>query len=223
MPFVRHAVGDVEDLRDPRGAAGLLQCLIERAGHSAAEARLDLLHHVRTGLLHPGDAADDLDLLIRGESADDLRGQSGGQVGEDQRDRLRVLVRDEGQQIVRPRFLQERERHAVEILPEVLHHFPGRLLAEAAGEQFFRPPQAAAFHLHAGGVAGFEVRQHRGLLLRGDLLDSHDLCADRFDGSLRQQREHLLGLRPLQGEQQDRGFAGVVERAGHDSRGETGS
>ena len=73
------------------------------------QAALDFLDDLGVGLLHVGDALDHLDLLLAGQADQDFAGLR-RQVGQDQRDGLRVLVLDERQQVLALGLLQEGKR-----------------------------------------------------------------------------------------------------------------
>ena len=62
---------------------------------------LDFLDHLGVRLLHVGDALDDLDLLLARQADEDFRCLLRRKVRQDQRDRLRMLVLDERQQVFR--------------------------------------------------------------------------------------------------------------------------
>jgi hypothetical protein len=74
----------------------------------ALEPLLHLPDHLGVGLLHVRDPLDDLELLGERQPDQDLRRLVVREVAQDQRDRLRVLVLDERQQVLALRPLQER-------------------------------------------------------------------------------------------------------------------
>ena len=112
-PLFRGAVGEVEHLRDGIDAAGFFEGLADDVGEAMLQAALDFLDHLGVGLLHVGDALDDLDLLLARQADENFRCLLRRQVRENQRDRLRMLILDERQQVFRFGLLQERERRGL--------------------------------------------------------------------------------------------------------------
>ena len=64
------------------------------------QSPLHFLDHLGIGLLHVRHALDDLDLLLARQADQNFTGLERRQVCEDQRDRLRMLVLDERQQVL---------------------------------------------------------------------------------------------------------------------------
>ena len=109
------------------------------------QALLHLVDDLRVGLPHRGDAADDRELPIRWQAGDDVGRLRRRQVREDQRDRLRVLVDDERQQVLAIDVLQKPKRHRLDRLPHVVERADGvfaeRLFDERLGQ--VEPARAA--------------------------------------------------------------------------------
>ena len=122
---LRRAVDDVEDLGHAGHAAGVLELLAHHARHAVLQPLLHLLDDLRAGLPHGGHAADHRQLAVGGQPADDLGRLLRRQVGEDQGDGLRVLVDDEGQQVLAVDLLQEAEGEGLDRLADVVQRGGG--------------------------------------------------------------------------------------------------
>ena len=93
------------------------------------QAALHFLDHFRVGLLHVGDALDHFDLLLAGQADENFARLLRREMGEDQRDRLRMLVLNERQQVFALRLLQKRERRGLHLLRDLLDDARGVRLA----------------------------------------------------------------------------------------------
>ena len=122
---------------------------------------LDLLDDLRVGLLHVGDALDDLDLLLHGQPGQDLRRLVVRQVAHDQRDGLRVLILDERQQVLALGLLQEAERRLLHLRLDLLQHPLGRLAVQRLLEQHLRVLQPALVDVLARDRQAVELLHDR--------------------------------------------------------------
>ena len=84
------------------------------------EPALDFLDHLGIGLLHVGDALHNFDLLLAGQADEDFARLLRRKMGQDQRDRLRMLILNERQQVFAFRFLKERKRRGLDLLGDLL-------------------------------------------------------------------------------------------------------
>lgn len=205
------SVGKVEDFGDGVDAAGFFERLADDVGEAVFEAAFDFLDDLRIGLLHIGDAFDDFDLLLAGEADENLAGFLGGEMGEDQRDRLRVFILDEGQQVFAFSFLEKRKRGGLHLLGDLLDDAIGVGGAEGFADQGLGVVEAAFAEI---GIGQGEVVKFAEDLLSGfdgDFADAGDFAADFFHGLGWKALEDFRRLLLAEREKQDRGFPHAAE------------
>ncbi len=125
------AIDEAHHVRQRLNAAGLREV---RAAHEqpASEQFVELFQNFRCGLLQNRDAHRDFGLQVRRQRGKHRAGLFGGHVHENQRDRLRMFVLNELQQLRRFGLLDEFERIAVlERREEPVRHVVGLAGAEA--------------------------------------------------------------------------------------------
>ena len=131
--------------------------------------------------VHDRDPVRDLGLQLRRQPGQDQRGLVGRHVGQDQRDHLRVLVRDERAQLAGVGAVQELERHLHRGGLEPSDDLGGPVGAERLLEQVLGEGEAALGDVLAGGRHVVELGEDRLGLGRGDDVEPGDLGGDRLD------------------------------------------
>ena len=149
-----------------------------------------------------------------------LGGEPGRQVRQHQRDGLRVLVGEEGDDLPVVQVVQEGERQRHERLPR-----PGR-----GSRRRGRPPRSPRAGpaprpgrravLEPWSISGLELVEHRGADLRRDGGDPRDLDRQLLELGLVELREHLRRLLPAEGEHEHRRL--LARRDGRGRIGDAG-
>ena len=144
-PFGR-AIGNVEHLGHRLNAAGVLEALAHDARHAAFEALLDFANDLGVRAAHRRDAADDRDAALFRQTSQDFGAEAGRQVRHDQRDGLRMLIDNVGEQVLAINIPQEAEGHLFDRLPEVGQDRRGVAAERFLDERFrqFKPAAAAS-------------------------------------------------------------------------------
>ena len=93
---------------------------------------------------------------------------------EDQRDRLRVFVDDEGQQVLAVDALEKAERQGLDLLLDVVDR-AGGVLAQGLRNQALGQIKPAGFEAGRVGIAGGEFLDRGALILGRDGADLGDL------------------------------------------------
>jgi hypothetical protein len=153
----------------------------EQRAHAPTQLLLDQAHHLRGRAVHGGDPVRHLGLLVGGEGRQHLGRLRGRQVGQHQRDDLRVLVLEEGDQLADVDVAQRGEGHLGVDDVEPGEDALGLVLAEAGRQDLAGEVDAAAADEALGGHELVELREHAvdvGGLHRAEL---HDLAGERLD------------------------------------------
>ena len=181
----------------------------------ALQHALDLADDLRRGAVHQGDARRDVGLLGLGQARQHLGGGVGRQVGQDQRDGLRVLVGDDVEDLGGVGLAQELERAHLDGAGQARHDLLGVLGAERLLEDRAGVVEPALGDVLLGQRDLVELLDHLVLALGRDVADAGDLERELVDLLLAQVLEH--GRRGLgaQAHEQDRGLLPPGQRRAH--------
>ena len=107
-------ITDVKDLGDARNASRRRKRLADDGFHAFLKPRLNLLENLWACLAHARNSRDHRNLAFGRKSCNHLCSVGGSEMGQDQRNRLRMFVVDEGQQVLRIDLLQKSKRQRFE-------------------------------------------------------------------------------------------------------------
>ena len=200
------AIDDVEDFRHRFHAAGVFELLAHHARHPAFQPFFHFVDDFRIGLPHRGDAAHHGQLPLAGQTGDDARGLRRRQIGDDERDGLRMFVDDERQQILAIDFLQKSERQGFNLLANIIERVGG-VFAEGLFDQRFRDFQSAGAAPHAAWRGVGEFVDNNFLLVASGVAHLGNFDRHRLDLFRLELGDNFRRLVLRQAGQQHGGFA----------------
>jgi hypothetical protein len=207
-------VGEVQDFRNRRHAAGLFHALHEHVRESHLKPTLDLFDDVGVGLLHIRYTLDHLDLLLHREADEDLRGLVVRQVAEDQGDRLRVLILDEREQVLALCALEKAERLLLDLRLDLLEDPLGHLGVEGVLEDRLGVVEVALAQVLGCESEVVELCNNPAAQFRRDPPQAGELACHRLHHFGRHLLEDRRGIFLTKCEEEDRRLADAVEVGG---------
>jgi hypothetical protein len=157
------------------------------------QAALDFLDHLGIGLLHVGNALDDLDLLLRGQTDEDFAGFLRGEMSQNQRDCLGMLILNESEKVFAFSFLQEGEGRGLDLLGDLFDHTLCVVFGEGFLQQRFGVFEAALTDIGVGQGKVVELIEDIAALIGGDFAKRGDLARHFLDGFGGKTLENLRG------------------------------
>ena len=208
------AVDEAHDVRERLHAAGFRK--VRAADEQAAsEQFVELFQHFRCRLLQNRDAHRDFGLQFGRQRREHRAGLIRRHVHENQRDRLRMFVLNELQQLRRLGLLDQLERIAVlERGEQPVRHVVGLARAERTLQNLLGVLDAAFVDVLEGDRALIRFGDDRVALLERNGRDLRDLQNDALDFVLTQELEDRRREFEAQRDDQDRGLfrTGDVDR-----------
>ena len=127
--------------------ADLLARGTNHVGETTLQRALDFANHFRIGLLHVGDTAHHFDLLRGRKTNEHFARLVMRQVTHDQRDGLRMLFLNEGEQVLALRLLQKRKRRLLNLRLNLLNDFICSLRIQRVFQEVARIVETAFTHI----------------------------------------------------------------------------
>ena len=205
------AVDEIENLRHGFNTANLLAGSADHVGKPAFQRKFDFANDLGVGLLHVGNTAHHLDLLCRRKANENLARLVMRQMTHDQRDCLRMLFLNEGEQVLALRLLQKRERRALNLGLNLLDDLLGGLGIKRILQQTAGVIEAALAHISLRHRQRIELADHLLTEFLGHIAQRRKGARDFLDHFGRHLLEQLSCAIGVEQQQQDRALQRAVD------------
>ena len=210
--MVRPPVDAVQNLHDRLNAARMRVVLRHRGRQFLFEHFFDLVDHIRRRAVHQRDALGDVGLFFLRQ-----RRQDGGcllrlQIGQDQRDRLRIFVLDEVQDLRGIRFPRKVKRTHLQRRRQAIQHLDSPLGPERPFQHFLGVGDTALGNVFLRQANFVKLFENRFALFTVHGSDIGDFQGQLLDFVVTQMFEHLRGYIRSERNQEDGRFLPTGQR-----------